>query len=190
MIQEISQDVKEFLLSYVKIHQLIALAQGELNNVNAALEAEIAKQEWFSMVFRTARSHKVVQVWKEKWHPSETQGCPWIHFEYTFSWPDCWVQASLDIESVRIASQDTILKVASALRGLLSGKQPDLLKASGWILKPQLEGNRMLLLNRQDVVPKSFSAEWLFQTGKRLFNELSEVIPYVDQAIGDVLGQE
>jgi hypothetical protein len=190
MIQDISQDVKEFLLSYVKIYQLKVLAEGELNNVNAALEAEIAKQKWFSIAFRTARSYKVVQVWKEKWHPSQTQGCPWIHFEYAFSWSDCWVQASLDIESVRIASQDTILKIASVLSDLLSDKQPDLLKASGWILKPQLEANRMLLLNRQDAAPQSFSAEWLFQTGKRLFNELSEVITYVDQAIGNVLGEE
>ena len=45
MIKEISEDVKEFLLSYAKIHQLITLAQNELNNINTSLEAEIAKEE-------------------------------------------------------------------------------------------------------------------------------------------------
>jgi hypothetical protein len=189
MIQEISEDIKEFLLSYVKIQQLISLAQGELLNVNTALEAEIAKQKWFSLEFRTDKSYKAVQVWKKKWHPSETQGCPWIHFEYAFSWPDYWVLASLDIESVKIASRDAILKVSSALSSLLSGEHPNSLKASGWILKPHLEGNRMLLLKRNDAVPENFSAQWLFTTGIQLFNDLAEVIPYVDQAIKETFGE-
>jgi hypothetical protein len=190
MIHEISEDVKEFLLSYIKIHQLISLAQNELNNVNAALEAEISKQSWFSLMFRTARSGKVVQVWKEPWHPSVTPGCPWIHFEYIFSWPDRWVQGSLDIESGRIVSQDTILKFSSRLCALLSAKQPALIGAPGWILKPQLEGNRMLLLNREDVVETNFSAEWMFTTGRRLINELSEAIPYIDQVIEEMFGRK
>lgn len=188
MIQEFSQDVKEFFLSYIKIQQLTSMAQGEVNNVNASLEAEIAKQEWFSLQFEIARNWRLVQVWKKKWHPSETQGCPWIHFEHNFSWADLWVQVSLDLESIKIVPQDTILKIASVLSGLLSDGQHDLFKASGWILKPKLEGNRMLLFKRENVDLKSFSAEWLFTTGKRLFNELSKVIPDVDRAIEDVLG--
>ena len=89
--------------------------------------------------------------------------------------------------AARIVSQDIVLKISSVLCNLISSKEPDSLKASGWILKPQLEANRMALLNRQNVDRQSFSAEWLFTTGIQLFNRLSEVIPYVDDAIGNVL---
>jgi hypothetical protein len=184
MIQDFSEDVKEFLLSYSKIHQLRVLAENEMDTLNASLEGQIAKQSWYSIAFRTDRSPSIVQVWKEKWHPSKTQGCPWIHFEYNFSWSDCCVLGSLDVESGRIASQDAVQKISSVICDLLSIKNPpNLFRGQGWILKPQLEGHRMLLLNREDVKRENFSAEWLFKTGTRLFNELSEMIPYVDEAI-------
>lgn len=190
MIQDLSSDVKKFLLSYTSIHQLTGLAQGELNRINGLLEAEISRQEWFSAAdFETQKSFKWLQVWKKDWHPSVTQRCPWIHFEYTLSWPDQWVQSSVDIESLKIASKEAIQDVARQLHQCLLTENPTLLKGQGWMLRPALEANRMLLVKRYNIDENEFSAEWIFNTGKELFNQLSEVIPHIDKTVQELFGE-
>ena len=186
MIQDLSTDVKKFLLTYTSIDQLIVLAQSELKRINGLLEAELAKQSWFSSTeFQTNISWKWVQVWKKQWQPNITQNCPWIHFEYTLSWPNQWVQASLDIESQRIASREAIQSVVGQLSRLLLEEKPKLLKGQGWMIRPTLEENRMILVKRCKIDDK-FSAEWIFNTGKGLFDQLSEVIPYVDRTVNEL----
>lgn len=190
MIQDMSSDVKKFLLSYTSIHQLTGLAQDELNRINGVLEAEIARQEWFSSIdFQTQKKFKWLQVWKKHWHPSVTPRCPWIHFEYTLSWPNQWVQASVDIESLKIATKEAIQDVAGQLHQFLLMEKPTLLKAEGWMLRSTLEAKRMFLVKRHNIDENNFSAEWIFNTGKELLNQLSEVIPYVDQTVEKLFGE-
>lgn len=184
MIQDLSPDVKKFLLSYTSINQLTEIAKSELNWINGLLEAEVAKQEWFSSIeFQTQISSKWLQVWKKNWHPSVTHRCPWIHFEYTLSWPDQWVQASVDIESLKIATKEAVQNVADWLHQFFLTEKPALLKSEGWILRSKLEAKRMLLVKRHNIDVNNFSAEWILSTGKELLNELSEVIPYIDQSV-------
>ena len=189
MIQDFSTDVKQFLLTYTSIDQLERLAKGELKRTYALLEAELAKQAWFSSSeFQTNVGWQWVQLWKKHWQPSSTQKCPWIHFEYTLSWANKWVQASVDIESQRIASRDAIQSVADQLRQLLSEEKPNLIEGKGWMIRPTLEENRMILVNRRTIDDAKFSAEWIFNTGKGLFDELSEVIPIVDNTVNHLFG--
>lgn len=189
MIEDLSPDVKKFLLTYTSIDQLTGLARGELKRINGLLEAELAKQSWFSSIeFQTNVGWQWVQLWKKHWQPSSTHNCPWIHFEYTLSWPNKWVQASVDIESQRIASRDAIQSVADQLRQLLSEKKPKLIKGKGWMIRPTLEESRMILVNRYTIDDDKFSAEWIFNTGKVLFDQLSEVIPYVDSTVKELFG--
>jgi len=191
MIADLPEDVKKFLLTYDSIDQLTRLAQGELNKIYGLLEIELTKQPWFSATeFQTATSWKWFQVWKKHWQPSVTQYCPWIHFEYTLSWPNKWVQVSVDIESHGIASRDATLSVAEKLRQTLSKNGPKFIENQGWLLRPTLEENRMVLLNRCTVDDEKFSAEWILQTGKNLFEQLSELIPYVDGIVKDLFGEQ
>lgn len=187
MIHDLSSDVKKFLLSYNLIHELTRLAQSELDRINGLLEAEIASQDWFSSVdFQTQKSYKALQVWKKKWHPSVTQRCPWIHYEYTLSWPERWVQASVDIESVKIASWEAVQDVAEQLHKSLLSQKPGLLEGQGWLLKFPLEGKRMLLVKRQSINETEFSAEWIFSTGIESFKQLSQITPLVDETVEEL----
>jgi len=189
MIEDLSPDVKKFLLTYTSINQLISLARSELTRINGHLESELAKQSWFSSTeFQTNVGWQWVQVWKRHWQPSITQNCPWIHFEYTLSWANQWVQASVDLESQRTASRDAIQNVAGHLIRLLSEEKPKLLKGQGWLIKSTLEEGRMILVNRCTIDDGKFSAEWIFNTGKGLFDQLSEVIPYVDRTVEELFG--
>lgn len=190
MIEDLSPDVKKFLLTYNSIEQLIGLARGELTRINKHLEAEIAKKTWFSSTkFQTNTSWQWLQLWKRHWQPSVTQNCPWIHFEYTLSWANRWVQASLDLESQRIASKDAILSVAGYISRLLSEEKPKLIEGQGWLIKSALEEGRMILLNRHTIDDDKFSAEWIFNTGKNLFDQLSEIIPYVDRTVKELFSE-
>jgi hypothetical protein len=191
MIDDLSPDVKKFLLTYASIDQLTRLAKDELNRINESLEVELAKQPWFSSTeFQTATSWQWVQVWNKRWQPSVTQNCPWIHFEYTFSWSHKWAQISVDLESQKIASWDSIQSVAEHLRQSLSKDGPEFLKGQGWLLRPALEGRRMVLLKRQTIDDAKFSAEWIFNTGTTLFEQLSELIPYVDSTIKELFSEQ
>ena len=190
MIQDLSSDVKKFLLSYNSIHQLIRLAQSELDRINGLLEAEIASQDWFSSVdFQTEKSHKRLQVWKKNWHPSVNPRCPWVHYEYTLSWPEQWVQASVDIESVKIASWEAVLDVAEQLHKNLLSEKPSLLEGQGWLLRSPLEGKRMLLVKRKNISESEFSGEWIFSTGIELFKQLSQITPLVDQTVEELFSE-
>lgn len=187
MIQDFSSDVKKFLLSYTSIGQINSLAQDETKRIFGHLETEIARQEWFiSTDFRTNTSWKWLQVWKKNWHPSHKPSIPFIHFEYTLSWSDQWVLGSLDIESLNPASHASVCPVAETLYTLLSKEKPPILKGHGWILKHQLEGNRMLLINRHSIIESEFSAEWVFSNGIEYLNQLSEIIPIVDKTIEEI----
>jgi len=178
---------KKFLLTYTSIEQLTRLAQDELCKVNSLLEVEIARQDWFSPTdFDTATSWKWLQVWKKHWEPRVTQSCPWIHFEYTLSWSERWTQISLDLESRGIVSRESIQNVAEHLIQSLSKANPKLFKGKGWLFRPTLEENRMVLLNRQIIDDAKFSAEWIFNTGKNLFGQISEIIPYIDNTVKDL----
>lgn len=184
MIQDLSPDVKKFLLSYDLIHQVTGLAKYELNKVYGRLEDEITSQNWFSSVdFQTQISFKWLQVWKKNWHPNVNQRCPWIHFEYGLLWLDQCVQASLDFETLKIVSWEAVKDVAKCLHDLMSSEKPSLLEGQGWMLKFPLEGNRMLLTKRHYINESEFSAEWIFNTGKELFSKLSEIIPLVDHTV-------
>ena len=190
MTKDMSSDVKKFLLSYTSIHELEMLARSELDRINGLLEVEIANQDWFSSVdFETQKSYKWLQVWKKNWHPSVSQRCPWIHFEYGLSWPNQWMQASVDIESQRIASMEVIQDVGKQLYQILLSKKPALLQSQGWLLKHPLEGNRILLRKRQNIIETEFSAEWILNAGKQVFNQLSQIIPFVDQVVEQLFGK-
>lgn len=185
MIQDLSSDVKKFLLTYPMIHQLTGLAQGELNRIHATLEAEIANQPWFSsLAFQTRRDSKVLQIWKKHWHPSVTQKCPWIHFEYGLSWSEQWLLTSVDIEGVRVVAREDIQDLATTLYDQLLSQKPKLLaEGQGWIINPTLEANRMLLFRRKPIDNESFSAQWMFDHGIEFLNQLSEIVPTVDKTV-------
>ena len=182
MIQDLSSDVKEFLLSYSLVNQMTGLAQGEIQRIYTLIEAEVAERGWFSSVdFQGQKSWRCIQVWKKSWHPSYTQNAPWIHFEYNLAWAEQWVQASLDIESVKVASAQTVQDVVDQLSQMISSNKPALVEGQGWLLRSPLEGNRMFLVKRHNVNKAEFSGKWLFDNGIELFDQLSKVIPFVDQ---------
>jgi hypothetical protein len=186
MIKDFSPDVKKFILTYNLIEQLINLSKEECNKIYDLIEVEIAKQSWFSTTeFRTNTGWQWIQVWKKHWDPNLTQNCPFIHFEYGWSWSDKWAQISLDIESLRIVSRESIQSVTDHLNESLQNNKLEFLKKNkGWLLKPTLEEGRMLILNRRRIDrDEDFSAEWLLNTGIDLFNQLSEITPYIDDMV-------
>jgi hypothetical protein len=188
MIIDLSPDVKKFLLSYNLIQQQTLLAQGELNRIFGILEGEIALQEWFSQVdFETKKSFKWLQVYKRKWQPDAVRPkCPWIHFEYTMSWPDQWVLASVDIELIASASREAVQDLARHLHQALILANHDLLHAQGWRLKFPLEANRMILVNHKIFDGRELTAEWIVNTGKEMLNQLSKIIPIIDLMVDNL----
>ena len=108
---------------------------------------------------------------------------PWIHFEYMLSWADQWVQSSVDIETLKQASAKAVQDVADLMRQILSSEKPTLLKNQGWLLNSPLEGNRMLLVKRQNINKTEFSADWIYRIGMESFNQLSQIIPFVDRTL-------
>jgi hypothetical protein len=187
MPQDLSSEVKNFLMSYPSTNQLTILAKDEMTKVYGLLETEVANQDWFSTIeYDSAISWKWLQIWNREWHPTYNAKIPWIHFEYTFSWSDQLVQASVDIEPVTTQSQALVKPLVDELYNILLNDKPPILSGCGWLLRPKLEDHRMLLVKRKKIIKEEFSAEWILQTGLELFNELSNIIPQVDKAISAV----
>ncbi len=186
-VQDFPKDVKEFLLAYPSISRATALAEGEGKRVNMLIESKIAAQDWFNTShFQTRYGRRVFQVWRRNWRSNFTLGCPWIHLEHGFNWDQLFVETRLDVEGERIVPQVRCEEVAGRLAERIRSLNPTWFSGGGWNLHEGLRGRNILLVRREDCIPKEFAASWLVGKAVDGLAQLADVIPTVDAVVSEV----
>ena len=189
MVREFPNDVKGFILDAPAIFASLSLARDEMTRVFGILGSEVAKQNWHDGRFcQNLVHHSHLRIWRRDWRSDQTEGCPWIYYEYMLNWNRGSLEARLCINCEKdLVPQATSDVLGKAMAERIETGRSRLWQA-GWRLYQPLKSNVFFLEWATSIAEESFSAGLVVDTGLKRMNELAELRDDIEQVIAETFG--